>query len=244
VSQETSNRRIKFAYYLDGWSYSNGNRNILRTNGVKIIPSEYIQSMDGSLFCPACYTNLNRIPKYKDRFSNNRDAYFAHIIKYKDIECNLRATKPEGRRYESYEEAYKAIDDENLVIVSEFIKEKPELANIQKNEYDETPVEDQNGPVSEVPIGRHNGETFKLPSKIKTVAGICRNFDDNLYKYYYFSGQRHAIQLLDLLKNVENIQAEDNLPRLYYGTIKKSFNAGIKPKPTNIRMTELRSSVY
>ena len=32
---------------------------------------------------------------------------------------------------------------------------------------------------------------------------------------------------------------EDDMPRLNYGVIVKSFNAGLNPKPTNIRMTKL-----
>ena len=240
INQEESNRRIKYAYHLKGWSYETGNKDLLKEKSAKVISSEYTPEMDGNLFCPVCCTNLNRVPKDKDYFSNGRDAYFSHISTYKDIKCDLRSTKPEGKRYKSFEEAKKAIDDENLVIVSGFIKDKPELSEYNESEYDETPVEDLDGATSDVPIGRHNGESFKLPSKITTLAGICRNFDENIYKYYYFPDQKNAIRLLDILKNIESVEDEDDSPRLYYGIIKRSYTFVPNPKPTNIRMTELK----
>ncbi len=239
MAKDESSHRIKYAWHLDGWSFENGSKATLVKSAVKTIPSEYVPEMDENIFCPVCYTNLNRIPKDKDHFSNGRDAHFAHKPAYKDIKCDLRSTKPEGKRYESHEEAQKAIDDENLVIVTGFLNDKPVEPDGSDDEYDETPVEDATGPVSEVPIGRHNGESFKLPSKISTVAGICRNFDENIYKYYYFPGQNNAVRLLDLLRPIDKVEDEDETPRLYYGVIKNSFNAGQNPKPENIRMTEI-----
>ena len=233
------NRRIKYALYFKNWLYNIENKNVLKQCAIKVLPSEYNQEMDGSIFCPICCTNLNRVPKRKEYFSNGRDAYFSHIAKFKDIKCDLKSKKPEGKRYKFFEEAKKAIDDENLVIINGFIKKEPELPkDNNKSEYDETPVEDINGDISDVPIARHNGKSFKLPSKITTVAGICRNFEENRDKYYYFPDQKNAIRLLDTLNNIENVENEDNIPRLYYGIIKRSFNAGYKP--TNIRMTELK----
>jgi hypothetical protein len=78
-----------------------------------------------------------------------------------------------------------------------------------------------------------------LPSKITTVAGICRNFDENLYKYYHLPERQNAVRLIDLLHNVENITEEDPIPRFYYGLIKKIYSPANNPKPHNIRMTEL-----
>lgn len=156
---------------------------------------------------------------------------------YKEVPCDLRSTKPEGKKYDTTEEAQKAIDDEKLVIVSGFLKDRPELPVNDKGEYDETPVEDVAGPVAEVPIARHNGESFKLPSRITTIRGLCRNFDENLYKYYYMPGQQHAVRLLDLLHDVRQVKEEDDTPKLYYGIIKSSSNAG--PTPRDIRMTGL-----
>ena len=152
MGADESNRRIKFAYQMEHWSYEEGNPALLKANANKIIPSEYKTDMDGSLFCPGCFTNLNRVPKEKEHFTNGREAYFAHIRTYKDVKCDLKSIKPEGKRYENWEEAKKAIDDENLVIISSFLKSKPEPKEDQPAIYDETPVEDQAGPTTEARI--------------------------------------------------------------------------------------------
>ncbi|MEL7965812.1 hypothetical protein AAG587_05530 [Vreelandella neptunia] len=242
MTEGESNRRIKYAFQLPGWSFENGNRDRLRREAVKVAPSEYQVEMDGSTFCPVCYTNLNRVPKQKEHFSNGREAYFCHLAAYKEIKCDLRSSRPEGKRYETHEEAQKAIDDENLVIVNGFMKEKPELPQDAGDEYDETPIEDLAGPISDIPIARHTGESFKLPSKITTVAGICRNFDENLYKYYYFPNQKHSIRLVDLLHSVEKIQEEHDEPKLYYGVIESTVHLGEHKRPDNIRMTYLKNN--
>tara|TARA_R110002073_G_scaffold2938_1_gene19059 strand:- start:8258 stop:9184 length:927 start_codon:yes stop_codon:yes gene_type:complete len=236
------NRRIKYALHLAGWHFESGDRGYLNRDAVKVAPSEYQSEMDDSLFCPLCYTNLNRVPKNKEHFSNGREAYFCHLATYKEVKCDLRSRRPEGKKYETQEEAQKAIDDENLVIVSGFIKDKPELPEDAGGEYDETPVEDLTGPLSDAPIARHSGESFKLPSKITTVAGICRNFDDNLYKYYYFPNQNYSIRLADLLHPVEKIEKEDDDPKIYYGIIESTTHLGEHKRPDNIRMTYLKNS--
>ena len=242
MKKEETNQRIKFAYRLNGWTFESSNENTLKSKADKVLPSEYMAEMEGEIFCHACYTNLTRVPKNKDHFSNGRDAYFAHMSKYKDIKCDLRTKRPEGKRYDSYEEAQKAVDDENLVIISEFLQEKPERLNDIAGEYDETPVEDQNGPKSEVSISRHNGDSFVLPSRITTVAGICRGFDNNLYKYYHLPGRSNPIRLLDLLNNIQDVVEENETPKFYYGVIKNSASAAENPQPYNIRMTELISN--
>jgi len=238
-----SNRRIKFSYQLDNWSYENGARSYLKANGNKIIPSEYRAEMDGTLFCPACFTNLNRIPKEKDHFTNGREAYFAHMSKYIDIKCDLKSIKPEGKRYENWEEAKKAIDDENLVVISSFLQIKPEPKEGKPEVYDETPVEDIDGPTTEVAIGRYKGESFPLPTKIKTVTGLCRNFDENLYKYFHLPERSNAIRLMDLLKNVKLICEKNDKPRFYYGRIIRTSHLGEHKRPTNFRMTYLQTDV-
>ncbi len=237
------NRRIRFAFNLAGWNYQDGNREQIKNNANRVFPSGYDLTMDGNLFCPGCYTNLNRIPKNKDHFSNGRDAYFSHLSVYKEVKCDLKSTKPEGKRYDTCEEAKKAIDDENLVIVSGFIQEKPELkVTGHPPVYGATPVEDIRGSVANVPIARHNGESFKLPSRITTINGICRNFDKNLYKYYHFPYQSNAIRLIDLLHNIEEINEENDKHKLYYGRIISTKHLGEYKRPDNIRMTYLSNS--
>jgi len=233
------NQRIKFAYKLEGWSYERGSQSELKRAGEKVLPSEYTHDMEGGIFCPGCFTNLIRVPKEADYFSNGRDAYFAHLRKYKQVKCDLRVKRSEGKKFDTYEEAQKAIDDENLVIVSGFMQEKPQGQQDPAGVYDETPVEDMNGPVSEVPIARHAGESFSLPSKITTIAGICRNFDENLYKYFILPGRQNAVRLIDLLKDVREVIEVDSTRRMYFGKIIRSYTPVNNPASHNTRMTEL-----
>lgn len=230
-------RRIKFAYYMKGWAHEGGDQALLKSRGAKIAPSEFTPDMGSDVFCPSCCTNLNRVPKDKDHFSNGREAYFAHLSRFSDVKCDLRSTKPEGKRYDSYEEAQKAIDDENLVIINGFAKDRPEGNLPPSGEYDETPIEDVKGLLADVPISRHSGESFKLPSNITTVRGLCWGFYENLYRYYHLPGNSYANRLVDLLHDVRLVTVEEEEPKLYFGIIKSSRNAGRTSQ--NIRMTWL-----
>lgn len=236
------NNRIKYALYLEGWTYEHGNVKDLLNKAQKVLPSEFRQNMLGSLFCPGCKTNLSRSPKDKPNFSNSRKACFTHLPSYSHIECDLRTPKPEGMRYPSEELALQAIADGQLAIVSSFMTEQPERQIGSNEPYDQSAVENIQGPISDIPISRHKGEFFKLPSKITTVAGICRNFDANLYKYYVLPGEVTASRLISVLTNVAHVERTDDTPKLYWGEIISSHNAGINPKPSNLRMTKLRCS--
>ena len=121
------NKRLKYALYLEGWTFEQGDRSRLDRDGSIVMPLEYTKEMEGNIFCPACATNLTRVPKDPaDHFSNSRKAHFRHQKKYKDVKCDLRVKRSDGKKYDSYEEARKAIDDENLVIVSGFLQITPE----------------------------------------------------------------------------------------------------------------------
>ncbi|WBM33651.1 hypothetical protein [Pseudomonas sp. NY11382] len=236
----STKRKIAYAHYLQGWSYDGGNREVLKASR-RVAPDEYEEEMAGSLFCPGCHTNVERTPKEKDLFTNRRDPFYRHLQRWQHVACVLRAKRPEGKRYDSWEEAKRAIDHDELTIINEFRQSKPEVELTSSGDYDETPVEDADGPLAEVPISRHKGESFKLPSKISTVAGICRNFDVNKGKYFYLPKAQHAIQLASLLTNVTELKHDilntEQKPRLYYGRIRSSWNAG--NSSTNIRMTRL-----
>nr|WP_283950358.1 hypothetical protein [Pseudomonas piscis] len=197
--------------------------------------------MIGSLFCPGCYTNVERTPKEKDLFTNQRDPFYRHLRRWSHVACVLRAKKPVGKRYDTWEEARRAVEHEHLAVVKGFLQEKPEIDLVPGEEYDETPVEDVDGPLSEVPIGRHQGESFELPSKISTVAGICRNFEKNKDKYFVLPGAIHAVKLAELLTEISDVDYSildrAQSPRLYYGKILTSRNAG--SSDNSIRMTRL-----
>lgn len=229
--------RIKFSYYLSGWKFDGGDKDSLREKATKIIVSEFSKKMKGFIFCPECCAPLFRSPEERDCSTNGRKAYFAHARSYK-TDCGLRTKRIEGKKYETEEDALQAIRNEELVIVENFLKENPVPPEMDGGEYSETPVENEDGPMSEVPIGRHRGEKFKLPSKFKTVRGLCNKFDDNYIRYFFMPGAKCAIQLQDLLVNVEEVVDVDDKPKLYYGKIARSFNCGSTPQ--NIRMTMLQ----
>lgn len=231
--------RIKFALYLKDWCFKHDDKTYLKANAVKVLVTELGDEMHGNIFCSECSAPLFRSPKNKDYSENGRAAYFAHSRGSK-TDCGLRTKKAEGKKYLNEEEAKKAIQDEELVVVEGFIKNKPITPNKTAQEYNQTEVEEVDGPIADIPIGRHRGDSFKLPSKFKTIKGIVRNFDENLHRYFYFPNSRYAVQLQDYIKNIKTVTKPDNKPKLYYGTIVRSFNAGKTPK--NIRMTKLKFS--
>ncbi len=231
------NNRIKFAYYFKGWEFDPKAKDLVKEKGQKITPEHYVPEMKGWLFCPECFVNLYRSPKDKAQSENGRKAYFAHS-KGIESECGLRSKRAEGRKYLNEEEALKAIQNEELVVISSFLDKPPATPKLDAKEYDQTKVEELNGPLTQVPISRHKGESFSLPSQFKTVRGITKNFDENIHRYFFMPRGQYAVQLQDLLVNIENVKKTDDIPRLYYGKITKSFNAG--KKPTSIRMTQLR----
>lgn len=239
MKTKNANHKIKYALYLHEWAFEGGTWTVLESKGKNVLPGEYEQTMKGHIFCPTCKTNLNRVPHDKEHFSNNRDAHFRHLSKYNGIPCVLKSKKPEGKCYDTFEEAKKAIDEGNLVIVNQFLSDKPELPPRPTGEYDETAVENLEGPISEIPISRHMGASYLLPSKVMTMRGICREFKVNLSKYYVFPGMTYALRLDSLLHDIENITVIDGSPKLYFGIVLNSSVMG-KGLDNNIRMTMIR----
>ncbi|WP_151689808.1 hypothetical protein, partial [Acinetobacter nosocomialis] len=236
-----SENRIKSALFLDGWNYESGNKDNLRRNATSIIAKEFDISMKDKIFCPICSTPLTRKPLVEDFFTNGREAFFSHLPSYREVDCRLRVPKPEGQLYETEEEAKEAIENKQLAIIHKFKSEPPVENESESEEYDQTAVEDEDGPVSAIPIARHTGETLNLPTKITTVAGICRKFDENYYKYFYMPNSNVAILLNELLHNVEDVIEEEDEPKLYFGVIRSSHVAGAG-SDSNVRMTRLVSN--
>jgi len=232
--------RIKYAYYLAGWVYGSS-KSQLRQNAQKVIPSEYQKNMDGSLFCPECCTPLTRSPKEKDTFSNGRKACFVHYSKYSNVKCDLRTNKPEGNKFVDEEDVKEAIENELLVVVSGFMENEPQEPEITEDDYSQSQVDNIDGPETLVPLARHTNGSMSVPSKVTTIRGICRNFDENLYKYFHFPHQQHPLRLIDILIPVQHVLHANEFPKIYYGKIIHSYNAGQIPRPSNIRMTELLS---
>jgi len=226
---------IKFALYLEGWSYEAGDKKHLKKEAKEVAATEYTTDMKGYIFCPECSVGLYRSPEEKDYDTNGRKAFFAHSRKHQPT-CSLRVKKAEGKRYDSEELAKKAIDDDELVVIKGFMKKKPEAPKIDNPQhYRGEPVEDISGELASTPIGRHNGESFSLPSRITTVRGICRSFHKNLYKYFHLPGRKNAVQLKNLLVDLKTVNQVDDVPKFYYATITQSWNCGKTPR--NIRQT-------
>ncbi|UCZ75345.1 hypothetical protein LHK94_20545 [Dickeya zeae] len=234
--EDESTFRIKFAFYHSNWEFDRDSVPELKANGKRVLPSEFTIEMRHHIFCPECATPLSRRPQNKDKATDGRNPSFAHLPSYSNIYCSLRVKTAKGRQYNSEEEAKKAIANDQLAIVESFMKERPELPEGNNGVYDQNHIEDQDGEISEVPIGRHRGQSFKLPSTITSVAGMCRNFDQNYYKYYMLPGEKNAERLDRLLTNINNVQSTTDAPKLYYAKILSSFS---KPWDHSVRMTRL-----
>ncbi|EOG2427389.1 hypothetical protein I5F94_03290 [Proteus mirabilis] len=212
-------RLIQYAYYDPNWSHSHQAISLLDRTQRKT-PEDYEHEMRGHLFCPSCYTPISIRPINTEVTSNGRRRAFFHLPSYSEIYCPLRSRSAPGRRYASETEAQQAIQNHQLAVISGFMNNEPENQNIEDPEYT-GPNENIDGPIIQAPIGRHRGENYALPSKISTVAGLCRNFDENYYKYIYIANSGQVIPKLfrDLLSDVNDIEGEIATPAFYWGKI-------------------------
>lgn len=237
ASGNSESNRIKFAYYLPGWVYGVGDKTVLRASAKSILTSEYQNEMKGYIFCPECCVGLFRSPEEGEKDSNGRAAYFAHSRKHRPP-CGLRVKKRDGQRFTNEEEAKQAVDDELLVVVKSFMKQKPVVPQLPGQTYTGPVVEDIDGELADVPIRRHNGEQIKLPSRITTVRGLCIKFDKNYHKYYFLPEAQYPQLLSDALVNVSKVKDVNEKPRLYFGRIKTIRRMG-EGNPSNIQMTRI-----
>lgn len=155
MEMRVDKNRIKFGLLLAGWSYEEGDPQVLLDQGRKVLPSEFESRMLGDIFCPVCKTSLTRSPKEKANYVNGRSACFKHLPSYSQVDCPLRVPRAEGKRYETEESAAQAIAHELLAVVSGFMKERPQPVDDQADPYDQSAVEDLEGPHSMVPIARY-----------------------------------------------------------------------------------------
>jgi hypothetical protein len=229
---------IKFAYHLDRWEYGRDDRQRLKREATPITTTEYTSEMKGKIFCPECSVGLHKSPENKEIDSAGRPAFFAHNPKHSPP-CGLRVRPGEGKKYENEELAKQAIANGELTIVHGFMKTKPLQPVLGKPaKFDHDFIEDADGEETEVAIGRHNGEQFKLPSKVTTIRGLCRNFDKNFYRYFVLPGTNSATMLRDLLVNVRTVTELCATPKLYFGVVTGSRNMG--KTSSNVRMTDFQ----
>ncbi|WP_127651638.1 hypothetical protein [Pseudomonas koreensis] len=232
-----NNNRIKFAYFLPTWRFETGSKTVLRANAKAILTSEYQNEMKGEIFCPECCVELFISPSDGKNDANGRPAYFAHSRKRR-LPCGLRVKKREGLNFVDEEEAKQAIDDGLLVVVKEFMKERPVAPKLPGQEYNGPVVEDIDGELAEIPIPRHNGGKVNVPSQITTVRGLSRNFDKNYHKYYFLPGAQYAQLLSDALTDASKVDGVNEAPKLYYGKITESYAMG-EGRPWNVQMTKV-----
>lgn len=95
MEMRVDKNRIKFGLLLAGWSYEEGDPQVLLDQGRKVLPSEFESRMLGDIFCPVCKTSLTRSPKEKANYVNGRSACFKHLPSYSQVDCPLRVP---GRR--------------------------------------------------------------------------------------------------------------------------------------------------
>lgn len=232
-----NNNRIKFAYFLPTWRFETGSKTDLRANAKAILTSEYQNEMKGEIFCPECCVELFISPSDGKNDANGRPAYFAHSRKRR-LPCGLRVKKREGLNFVDEEEAKQAIDDGLLVVVKEFMKERPVAPKLPGHEYNGPVVEDIDGELAEIPIPRHNGGKVNVPSQITTVRGLSRTFDKNYHKYYFLPGAQYAQLLSDALTDASKVDGVNEVPKLYYGRITESYAMG-EGRPWNVQMTKI-----
>lgn len=216
------NHRIPFAYYNRDFSHGSDTLAGLKVGAEYVTPEEYDSYMDNNIYCPSCMVPLLRVPEDYDVTTSNMTAHFRHKRGFSQIPCDLRTDTPKGKKYEGEESIRQAIEDGELAIISGWAKNPPEIREAGPDrEFERGQIFDEEGEEVGIPRGRHDGETFKVPSIISSVYSLCRNFPENLARYYYFPNSQSPVLLQDALvaaikATTENIDA----PYLYYGVVR------------------------
>lgn len=213
--------KMEYAWYNDEWDYDRNNIGELRARHQIITVEQFSQEMEGKVFCPLCFTPLSRSPRDKAVFSNGRSAHFRHQPSFIDVSCPNRSVRSDGLKFDTEEEARRAIENDQLAVIHGFLKDKPEAHEGHHKPYDHSAVEDSAGPIARLPISRYRGESFSVPSQFTTVRGICRNFDRNLEKYFTLPEQVYPQRLRDILVNVSNVRDITDISSIYYGKIQQ-----------------------
>lgn len=220
-------RRIKYAYYDPAWD--NTTMSLAALTRTEVGPLEYTSEMRGHLHCPSCYESLIRVPKDPSIsvMAHNREALFRHLpdTDHTAPQCLLRSGIMVGKKYNSEAEALQAIEDEDIIIISGFMQER---ANNNardpaggEDEQVETDYESEDGPAMDVPISRHEGQTFNVPSKITSVMSLCSNFRRNFYRdiHILVDGEVKHYVLSECLTDAADIAEENDTPNFYFGEI-------------------------
>jgi hypothetical protein len=222
---ENKQHRIIYALYSKLWKYGEGDKATLEKVSVEVTPEEFTEEMQRSIYCPLCTTPLSRTPALKNISSNNITAHFKHgssKMYEKSKKCDWRVNAPAGMNYKNEEEVNRAVENQELIIVSSWKSEPPSKFNDteENGEFTKTAIEDENGPETLVPIGRHNGREYKLPSNVSTVMALCKDFPKNLKRGFYFPNSQYAMLLSDQLYSTLKVNEElTKKETLFFGKV-------------------------
>lgn len=222
---ENKKHRILYALFSNRWIYGESSKANLEELSVEVTPEEFTEEMHQKIYCPLCTTPLSRTPALKSISTNSITAHFKHgsSKKYEESKgCNWRVNAPAGMKYKNEEEVKKAVEDQELIVVSDWKSEPPSKSNdVEDNgDFTKTAIEDENGPETSVPIGRHNGREYKLPSNVSTVMAFCKDFPKNLKRGFYFPNSQYAMLLSDQLYST--LKIKNDLPKketLFFGKV-------------------------
>lgn len=222
-----SGRRIAYAYFDPAWDKAT--MSIIALNRTEISPLEYLAEMKGSLHCPSCYEPLTRVPSDPaiSIMADMKEALFRHFPDKDHTApfCLLRSGIMLGKKYNSEEEALQAVEDEDIIVISGFMQER---ANNNAREDEEggenqveTDFESEDGPPLNVPISRHEGQTFTVPSKVTSVMSLCTNFRRNYYRDIHIAlgDEIRHYTLSECLTEAAEIVEENVVPNFYFGEI-------------------------
>lgn len=221
-----SNRRIAYAYFDPSWN--NRTQSILQLVRTEVEPLDYQLEMKEHLFCPSCYEHLTRVPADPSLsfMVDGKDALFRHLPIENAPYCNLRSGMMVGKKFNSQEEAAKAVEEGDVVVISGFMQERPQNNPRDPFDGDEQPLqtdfESIDGVEVDVPISRHNGESFKLPSKVTSIQSLCTNFRQNFYRDIHVvtpDGRALSYILGESLKDAREIIEENEIPSFYFGKV-------------------------
>ena len=121
MSDSVASKGIPFAFYHKHWSFEEGVITDLEAEAKRVTADEYEPLMDGKLFCPKCFTNLIRIPKGGTKsLRDGRKAFFSHLERYNDNECDFRIPKSDELRPAKAESAPQPSEGDRVVIIKKF----------------------------------------------------------------------------------------------------------------------------
>lgn len=216
------NHRIPHALLCSfEWKYNEHPLSLLLSSSQEVSPEEYDQSMIGKLYCPECKTPISRSPKKISITSNNRTAHFRHLPSYSHVDCSLRTSKPKGNNFVNEELVERAQEDAESVRIEGWEEEPPVKSELDGvGDFNQTYIEDSEGDLTEEAIGRHSGEDFSVPTRLRTVRALCNNFDANLNRGYILPNSTYSGLLKDLLFDVRRVN-EETQPgeKLFFGRV-------------------------